>query len=192
MICPIAPILGLGLALGGAHTVFVLDRHRWLAWAATVALVAGWASYALLAREPRLRMALEAASMLALAAGAWRAIVLARRHGPSPIAARSSRALRAFGAVAVSPAVLAAQVWLAAMLTMEWRGKASFPALEYALVSALLAASIAEHVWRAARARRREPEFAALAAFADAPPAAACPLGICGPDARRAAGDGRS
>lgn len=175
MICPIAPIAAAGAVIGGVHTLFVQDRaHRRTAWLVFGVLLAGWAAYGVGGRVPLARIGLEVTSVAAILAGGWRAWWLARHRGVrSPIVARMAPWARVFASWLRAPAVLATNVWLAAMLTAEWRGRAHFDRLEYAAVFVAILGAVWLHAWRLSRARRSR--HAALESYAScATPG--CPL----------------
>ncbi len=178
--CPIAPLVLVGATLSGTHTVFFQDRRRRAAaWAVLTTLVMAWSAYAFLARTPPVRLGLEALSVLAVLAGTARAWWLARHGVHSPLWPWLAAAVRHTVRVAADPFVLGVQVWLACMLTMQWRGKAHFSGMEYGSVALLLAVTAAIRItrtWRRQHARRRP--FAALESYAAARAAERCPLGF--------------
>jgi len=118
MPCPFVPVAGVGAVAGGAHTLFLQDRARRTAWLATLALAVGWTAYAIAYRRPPLRIALEAATVLALVAGSVRVWWLARHRGvSSPIWSRMgsllrigrARASRVHAALGAAPPAVAAE-----------------------------------------------------------------------------------
>ena len=191
MACPIAPVLVAGALAGGGHTLYVQDRkYRGAAWLATLALLGGWAMYAVMFRQAPLRVVLETLSVVALVAGGVRVAWLMRaRQVRSPLWEALRRSAGPLWSVFGDRSVLAAKLWLLAMLTTQWRGKARFDAWEYAVISAALVLLVALRIVRMARSRRRaRVPFAALESFAECPAASACPLGFgraAGADAAR-------
>jgi hypothetical protein len=173
----VSSILGVGAVFGGVHSLLFQDRRwRWLAWSVLLGLAAGWAGYFTVVREPGSRIALEVVSVLALIVAALRVRWLVRTGAARPLLfAPMGRALRWFAPVFGSVWVVAAKIWLLAMLVMEWRGKAHFNGLEYAVVSAILAGLIVLRVRSVSRARAG---FSTLASLANTSPATTCPLGF--------------
>jgi hypothetical protein len=184
MPCPISLLVGAGLAARSAHALFVQDRSgRVITLTATLVVLAGWPAYFLLARTPALRITLEVASSLVLLGSALRLALLARRGViDARPGIRFEPLARRTMAVVGNPWVLSAKVWLAAMLVMEWRGKAHFSTLEYAAVSLVVLALVLHRVL----VQRRQPGFPALESFAGGAAPAACPLGFgCAAEAGR-------
>jgi hypothetical protein len=177
MPCPFTSVLGVGAGLGGAHTLLVRDhRCRVLAWTTLLLTAAGWACYFAWWRETPFRIALEVLSVSAVVAGALRVRRLMRTAGVRPpLFGTMARLAAPVWPVLGAPAVLTLKVWIAAMLVMEWRGKARFDALEYGAATALLLAAGTLRVVRLHRARSR---FSALESFATWSSASACPLGF--------------
>jgi hypothetical protein len=181
MACPIAPVLVLGAVAGGGHTLYVQDReHRLTSWLTSLALLGGWALYLWVFRHAPVRITLEVLSVLALVAGGVRVWWLMRtRQMASPLWASAHRGVLALWAVFGDRAVLAAKIWLLAMVTMQWRGLVRFSGGEYAAVSGVLALLVALRVYRLARlGRRSRAPFAALESFAAGAAGPACPLGF--------------
>jgi hypothetical protein len=174
--CPFAALTALGAVLGASRALFVEDRAaRWPARLGAAALTAGWTLYFIAARRLDVRIALEVVSVAAVIAAALRVRWLVRRAGPGVMLPPRVLAFsRRWAGLAWTPSVAIAKTWLVAMLVMEWRGKADFTALEYALTVAALVALLA---WRVARARRA-PRYAALASYANACPSPTCPAGF--------------
>lgn len=176
MPCPFATAAGVVASIGGSYTLLFQDRrYRLVAWTALVLLLAGWVAYFALWRTGPLRVGLEVMSVAVLVAGGLRVRWLVRRGWNPPLLAPVARVTSGVWKVAGSPWVLAAKVWLAAMLVMEWRGKASFSALEYGIVTAVLLACVAVRLVAIHRGRR---SFAALESLASGAPAPSCPLGF--------------
>lgn len=178
--------------VGGISTLVVHDRRfRVVSRAVIVVLAAAWLGYFTAFRTPVARIALEVGSVAALLGGIARVTWLVRREGmPLPMPAPLRRASDALLPAFASPAALMAKTWLAAMVVMEWRGKAHFTATEYAIVGAVLAAILGRGVLRARRAR---PRFDTLETLASRTTAPACPLGFgCTPTRSTSAPAGAS
>ena len=182
MVCPLVPLVGVGAAVGGTHTIFIQDRsQRRLAWVVLLTLTGAWALYATVIHLKSVRIVLETLTVIAVLAGGYRAWWLARHRGVrSPLVARLSPIGRHLVACVRSPLVLAANAWLVAMLSLEWLRKAHFGALEYVLVCLVLAGGVTARTWSRMRARRVDPHMRALESFMAAAPTSACPLGFGG------------
>jgi hypothetical protein len=154
--------MGVFAALGGAHALLFQDRrYRLVAWLTLLAIAAGWTTYFVAWREPAMRITLEVASVAALVAGGFRVRWLIKSQGRTPpLYSAMARATRGTWSVLRWPWILSAKVWLAAMLVMQWRGKAHFSVIEYATVTAVILALITIRVVALMRARSR---FATLA-----------------------------
>lgn len=176
MPCPFATLTAFAAVVGGSRALFVEDRAaRWPARLGAAALTAAWTLYFVSARRLEVRIALEVVSVAALVVAALRVRWLIRRAGPQVFMPPRVQAWsRRWADIAWTPTVAIAKTWLIAMVVMEWRGKADFSALEYALSVAALVALIA---WRWARARRA-PRYSALASYAADCPSPTCPAGF--------------
>ena len=183
MVCPFASLAGVASAAPVFRGLFVRDRAgRPFTWLVLTLLVIGWGAWIPMGRPVPLRIALEIATVLSLVGGLWRWAHWARRVG-GPGAARRELSDAFHEAVATlrHPAVLAAGVWLLAMIVTEWRGKTRFHAAEYVLVTTLfIALVIASGI-----ARRRRPGFASLESFEPACANDRCPLGFGATDPAR-------
>lgn len=183
MPCPIAAAMTVTATLGGVTTLVVHDlRFRRLSQVVAVALMAAWVAYFAWFRTPTARLVLEVASVAALLAGIARVVWLVRREGMTlPVPAPMRRVTNALIPAFASPGALVVKTWLAAMVVMEWRGKAHFGLLEYSIVAGVLVAVLIRGVLVTRRAPAR---FATLEALARRAPVASCPLGFgCAPEA---------
>jgi hypothetical protein len=175
--CPIASVAAAVATVGGARALLIQDRSfRLFTWLTLLTVAAGWWVYFIAARVPPLRISLELVTSLAAIAAVLRVRWLVRHRGIRlPMLAGITRLLRVVWSVIGSPWVLSSKVWLAAMLVMEWRGKAHFTAVEYALVCAVLVAFV---VARVLSRRATRSQFSSLEAIAASGAAPACPLGF--------------
>lgn len=184
MPCPFTSAFGIGVVFGGVHTLFVQDRQgRVLSWGVLLTLLTAWAGYFASGRSSSLRLALEVVSVAMLVLAFARLRWLSRRRGlRSPLSSHALALGRRVWSAIGSSWVLAAKVWLAAMLVMEWRGKAHFEPLEYLAVSLGILALMVHRLV----ARRRARLFEALETYARETASGSCPLGFGGAAARAA------
>jgi len=182
VVCPFASLAGIASAAPVLRGLFVRDRAgRPYAWLALILLVTGWGVWIPMGRPAALRIALEIATVAAIAGGLWRWARWARTVG-GPGAARRELAETFHEAIATlrHPAVLAAGVWLMAMIVTEWRGKTRFHAIEYVVVTTVFVALVIA----SGIARRRAATFAALESFEPGCANDRCPLGFGAASAR--------
>lgn len=177
MACPIASVAAAVATVGGARALLIQDRSfRHFTWLTLLTLTAGWWLYFIAARVLPLRVVLEIVTTLAIVGAVLRVRWLVRNRGIQlPLIASMTRILRGVWGVIGSPWVLSAKVWLAAMLVMDWRGKAHFTPLEYAIVCAILVVLVVARLL--VRSVTRSP-FASLEAIAATRATPACPFGF--------------
>jgi hypothetical protein len=176
VVCPFASLAGVASAAPVFRGLFVRDRAgRPFTWLVLILLVAGWAAYVPMGRPVGFRITLEIATVAAIVVGLWRWAHWARAVG-GPGAARRELNDAFHDAVGTlrHPAVIAAGVWLLAMIVTEWRGKTRFDAAEYVVVTTLFVTLVIAN----GIIRRRASAFATLESFEPSCANESCPLGF--------------